>query len=319
MLRTAPPTKGFMPVAFFLSLLGACFTSWSAWGNVIDLCFTAACILYQDVSIAGISMWWIGTGGFGLLALLAIIGRPGLAFFVSTVALSLDCLLLLLLAVTAPCVSCLIAGTFFALIYAAFRSAALVKRPLSRSWLLLCWSFLLVANLLNVARGEMGTWAIQESADPSIKFYFSPNCPACQTGIRALAGRKDVSFYAVSKNEQDTLIIAAMKQAVQRGANMAEALRRAQQEPAPAGLRLYAPDMLLLRFALLRNTNYALNAGGGVLPLIEHLGLPQENIFKAPPAERTTSPPPPTRIPDSALPGEHEVPAQCGGNAAPCP
>jgi len=307
-----------MPVAFLLSLLGAGFTSWSAWGNAIDLCFTAGCTIYQDVSIAGISMWWIGTGGFGLLALLAIVGRPGLAFFVSAVALSLDCLLLFLLAVTAPCVACLIAGIFFALIYAACRSTAHVKRPLSRSWLLLCWSFLLVANLINVARNEMGTWAMQESADPSIKFYFSPSCPACQNGIRALTGRIDVSFYAVSKNEQDTLLIATMKQAVQRGANMAEALKRAQEEPAPAGLSLYAPDMLLLRFALLRNTSYALNAGGGVLPLIEHLGLPQENVFKAPRTERTAAPPPP-RASDSALPGENEAPAQCGGNAAPCP
>ena len=316
MLRTTPPNRGFMPIAFLLSLLGAGFTSWSAWGNAIDLCFTAGCTIYQDASIAGISMWWLGTGGFCLLALLSILGRSGLALFVSAVALSLDCLLLLLLAVTAPCVACLIAGTFFALIYASCRSTAQVKRPLSRSWLLFCWAFLLVANLINVARSEMGTWAMQESAEPNIKFYFSPSCPACQNGIRALTGRADVSFYAVSKNEQDTLQIAAMKQAVQRGASMAEALGHAQKEPSPAGLRRYAPDMLLLRFALLRNTSYALNAGGGVLPLVEHLGLPQENAFKAPYTERTVAPP---RVSDAALPVENSSPAQCGGNAAPCP
>ncbi|MCL2123264.1 MAG: hypothetical protein FWH34_04155, partial [Desulfovibrionaceae bacterium] len=216
MLRTAP-TRGFMPVAFLLSLLGAGFTSWSAWGNAIDLCFTAGCTIYQDTTIAGISVWWIGTGCFGLLALLAVAGRPGLALFVSAVALLLDCLLLLLLAVTSPCVACLITGMFFGLTYAAFRNAAAdVKRPPSRSWLLFFWSFLLVANLLNVVRNEMGTWAIKEAADPYMKFYFSPTCSACQEGIRALSGRTDVSFYAVSKSEQDTLLIAAMKHAVQR-------------------------------------------------------------------------------------------------------
>jgi hypothetical protein len=214
-------------------------------------------------------------------------------------------------------VACLIAGTFFALAYAAFRNtAADAKRPPVRSWLLLVWSFLLVANLINVARSEMGTWAIKEAADPNMKFYFSPTCPACQEGIRALSGRTDVSFYAVSKSEQDTLLIAAMKSAVQRGASMAEALRRAPEAPAPTGAGLHAPDMLLLRFALLRNKSYALNAGGGVLPLIEHFGLPQGNVFKAPLAEpRAPSPP---RAPDAALPAENGAPAQCGGNA-PCP
>ena len=314
-----------MPAAFLLSLLGAAFTSWSAWGNAIDLCFTAGCTIYQDITIAGFSIWWIGTGAFGLLALLAIVGRPGLMLFIAALALFLDCLLLFLLALTAPCVACLIAGFFFALIYAASRrAAASFRHPLSRSWLLLFWSFLLVANLFNVARNEMGTWPMKETADPYMKFYFSPSCPPCQEGIRALSGRSDVSFYAVSKGEQDTMLIAAMQRAVQRGASMAEALRRAPQEAAATNL--YTPDMLLLRFALLRNISYTLNAGGGVLPLIEYLGLPRENVFKAPAAERTPSPSPraahapqpPPRAADSELPVENEAPAQCGGNS-PCP
>jgi len=306
-----------MPVAFLLSLLGAGFTSWSAWGNAIALCFTAGCTIYQDTTIAGISVWWIGTGGFGLLALLAAVGRPGLALFVSATALFLDCLLLLLLAVTSPCVACVITGIFFALTYAAFRNAAAdLKRPPSRSRLLLFWSFLLVANLLNVARSEMGTWAMKEAADPNIKFYFSPTCPACQEGIRALSGRADVSFYAVSKNEHETLLIAAMKRAVQQGAGMAEALRRAPEAPVPTGANLYAPDMILLRFALLRNKSYALNAGGGVLPLVEYLGLPQNTLFQAPRVEHKAPASPPAS--DAGLPVERGEPAQCGGNT-PCP
>jgi hypothetical protein len=297
-----------------LSLLGAGFTSWSAWGNAIDLCFTAGCTIYQDSTLAGVSLWWIGTGGFGLLALLAIVGRPVLALAVSGIALFLDCLLLLLLAVTSPCVACLLAGLFFALVYTACRNAAYIKRPISRSWLLLCWSFLLVANLLNVARSEMGTWAIQESAAPNMKFYFSPVCSACQEGIRAFSGRKDVSFYAVAKTEQEILLIAAMKRAVQQGASMAEALKNAPEEPLPSPVSLYMPDMLLMRLALLRNASHAMSAGGGVLPLIEYLGLPPENIAKTPRTERRSAPPP--RVPDAGLP-VNESPAQCG--SGPCP
>ena len=306
-----------MPVAFLLSLFGAGFTTWSAWGNAIDLCFTAGCTIYQDTTVAGISVWWIGTGSFTLLGLLAVAGRPGLAFFASAVALFLDCLLLLLLAVTSPCVACLITGMFFGLIYAAFRNAAAdFRRPFSRSWLLLFWSCLLIANLLNVVRSETGTWAMKEAVEPNMKFYFSPTCAACQEGIRALSDKTDVSFYAVSKSEQDTLLIAAMKHAVQQGASMAEALKRAPEAPAPSGASLYAPDMLLLRFALLRNKSYALNAGGGVLPLIEYLGLPQGTLFRAPRAEHKAPGPPPA--PDSGLPVESGISAQCGGNT-PCP
>jgi hypothetical protein len=314
MLRAAP-IRGFMPVAFLLSLLGAGFTIWSAWGNAIALCFTAGCTIYQDTSIAGVSVWWIGAGAFGALALLAIVGRPVLALVVAAIALFLDCLLLLLLALTAPCVACLLAGAFFALVYASIRSAAHVKRPLSRSWLLLFWAFLLVANLLNVARSELGTWAIKEAAAPNTKLYFSPTCSACQEGIRALSGRTDASFYAVAKTDQDILLIASMKRSVQQGASMAEALKGALEEPAPAA-SLYTPEMLLLRFALLRNASYALNAGGGVLPLIEHLGLPQENVFRPRPERKG---PPAPRASDAVSPAENEAPAQCGGNAAPCP
>ena len=306
-----------MPLAFSLSLLGAGFTSWSAWGNAIDLCFNAGCTIYQDVTVAGVSVWWIGTGGFALLALLAVAGRPGPALCAAAAALLLDCFLLLLLALTSPCVPCLIAGLFFALTYAAFRNAgAGAKRPPSRSRLLLFWSFLLVANLLNLARNEMGTWAMREAADPNIKFYFSPSCSACQEGIRALSGRTDVSYYAVAKSEQDVLLIAAMKQAVQQGASMADALRRAPEAPAPAGSSLYAPDMLLLRFALLRNNSYALNAGGGALPIVEHIGLPQANVFRTPRAEHKAPSQPPAS--DPGLPVERGATAQCGGGI-PCP
>jgi len=316
MLQPAP-FKGFMPIAFLLSLFGAGFTTWSAWGNAIDLCFTAGCTIYQDTTIAGISMWWIGTGAFCLLALLAAVGRPQLALFTSAVALIVDSFLLLLLAITSPCVACLITGLFFALIYTACRNATELKRPLARSWLLLFWSSLLIANLLSVARSEMGTWAIKEAAEPNMKYYFSPSCGACQEGIRVLSARTDVSFYAIAKDEQDILLIAAMKKAVQHGASIADAVTHAPEAPAPTGFHLYTPEMLMLRFALLRNKSYALNASGGILPLVEYLGLPQGTLLRSSRAEHKA----PVQAPatnNTTLPVENETPAQCNGNL-PCP
>ncbi len=289
MLRTNTP-RGFMPLAFLFSLLGAGFTSWSAWGNAIDLCFTAGCTIYQDTTIAGISVWWLGTAGFALLALMAIIGRPRPALFVSGLALFCDCLLLLLLAFTAPCVACLIAGVFFALSYAAFRGAALKGQSSSRSKLLLLWFFLLVGNLLSVANSEMGTWPMKAVKDPAINFYFSPTCPACREGITALSGRSDVALYPVPRNESDVPLIHAMSEAFRRGATPAEALKRALEAPPPSGWELWSFGMLRLRFALFRNKAHALNAGGGALPFVEYLGLPpglsgQAGRKPAPPAD----------------------------------
>lgn len=309
----------FIPVAFLTSLLGAGFTSWSAWGNAIDLCFTAGCTIYQDTVIAGVSMWWIGAASFGLLALLAALGRPGLALFVSGVMLFVDCLLLLFLALTSPCVACLITGLFFALTYAAFRGAVPPGRtPPSRSLLLLLWSVLLIGNLLAVARSGTGTWPMQEAKDPHMNFYFSPSCEACREGIRAFSARRDVSFFPVPKNERDIALINAMNNAVARGASLNEALRQAAEAPVPGVLEYWSFSMLHLRFALVCNKAHALSAGGGALPFIEYLGLPQAGVFTPapPPARKNVLPPP--AAPDANLPVENAPPGVCA-DAAACP
>jgi hypothetical protein len=298
-----PPstTRAFAPAAFFASLLGAAFTSWSAWGNSVDVCFSAGCAVYQDAAIAGVSMWWIGAAAFALLALLALIGRPGVALFVASTALFLDCLLLLLLALTAPCVACLIAGALFALSYAAFRNASLRGRQTHppRSRLLLVWSFLLVANLIGIARGEMGTWPMNRARDPYMNFYFSPSCSACREGLLAFSGRRNTAFYPVPKNEEDVRIIMVMNRFVEQGAGMAEALKRASEAPAPDAFELWSFNALRLRFALFRNKAHALIAGGGVLPFVEYLGLPPA---AAPAGSSGKTPPAPADAAGATLP-----------------
>jgi hypothetical protein len=160
--------------------------------------------------------------------------------------------------------------------YAAFRNASLRNRQTRspRSTLLLVWSFLLVANLLGIARAEMGTWSMSKAADPYMNFYFSPSCSACRDGVLAFSGKRNVAFYPVPKDEEDVRIILAMNRIVAQGADMAEALRRAPEAPAPGVLELCSFEALRLRFALFRNKAHALSAGGGILPFVEYLGLP---------------------------------------------
>ena len=57
-----------------VTLLAAAFCVWSAFGNDVNFCVTAGCSLYQDFTVGGVSLWWLGTGTFALLALLALLG-----------------------------------------------------------------------------------------------------------------------------------------------------------------------------------------------------------------------------------------------------
>ena len=58
--------------ALAAALPGMLFCIWTALGNEVAFCVTAGCSLYQDLVIGGLSMWWIGTAAFGVLACLAL-------------------------------------------------------------------------------------------------------------------------------------------------------------------------------------------------------------------------------------------------------
>ncbi len=101
--------------ALCLALLGAAFCAWSALGNEVNLCVTAGCSLYQDTALAGISLWWLGAGAFAVLSFLALLGLAHWGRILAALTLAGDVALLLVMALTAPCVSCLIVAIFFAL------------------------------------------------------------------------------------------------------------------------------------------------------------------------------------------------------------
>lgn len=315
-----------------LAILAAAFCVWSASGNEVNLCITAGCTLFQDTTVAGISLWWLGSGMFALLALLALSGAAGLGFVVSGLALLSDVLLLLLMSVTAPCVSCLLVAIFFALLFSGFRRAAARRRTNAkpgRSLLLVLWSLLFIVNVGAVLRTQADVWAITDNgADATVRMFFSPSCPSCKEGISALSGHVDVAFYPLAETEADIYKTARMRQLLDNGASMAEALSQAQDAVPPVGMNAFSPDILLLRLRMLRNKAHVFMAGAQTVPFFEYHGLPtmlikQNKTAKAdqPPALPPSSPPqtPPVTSTDAAdLPLEPQVSGQCSGTA-PCP
>ena len=343
-----------------IALLAAAFCIWSAFGNDVNFCVTAGCSLYQDFTVGGISLWWLGTGTFAVLALLALLGAAAPGRLLAGLALLGDICLLLLMALTAPCVSCLVVAVFFALTYLGFRQAEQGQargrgiQP-RRSALLLVWVLLFTVNVGAVARSQTAIWPITEGDDEAtVRMFFSPSCPSCREGIDILSGHVDVAFYPLAENDSDVYRVAQMRRLLDTGMNLAEALGQSQNVTPPRGLAALSPDLLWLRFRMLRNKAHVFSAGAQTVPFFEYHGLPsmlvkqqaRQNRQPAGSASNRTdrrtdipAPPPPAQSQetpssarddqtggqpgaqdgqDAALPLDPQVAGQCGG-AAPCP
>ena len=332
-----------------LALLGMAFCLWSAFGNDINFCVTAGCSLYQDFSIGGVSLWWLGTTAFTGLFLLALVGASAWGVVFSALALAVDALLLLLMVFTAPCISCLVAAVFFALSFHAFRRAYAdeERRDTRRtSVLLLIWMALFLVNVGMAVRSQSDVWAINELAPneegniaPSVRMFFSPSCPSCRQGVEILSGKVDVGFYPVTESMDDLIKILAMRAHLDEGLSMAEALTRAQKATR-ADVSLWTPDAVWLRFRLLRNKAHIFLAGSRTIPFFEYHGLPslltRQAHRPAPQTPQTTGGPVPAPRPTAAAaralpPGSWDgtgpnpaflddspIAGQCG-NGRPCP
>lgn len=317
-------SHAILAAPFSVALLATVFCVWSALGNDVNFCVTTGCTLYQDFSIAGISMWWLGSTAFAALAACALLGRKIIGRRLAALFLLGDIGFLLLMAFTAPCVSCLVAALFFALCFWLFRMGGTEGKPgeaapRRHSPILWAWLFLFAVNIGQVARSEIDVWPmLDESGDASTRMFFSVDCPYCAEGIKALAGKVDVAFYPVSENSDDVYRIAAMMNFLEEGMNMEEALARSSEFTKPGGFAAYGPEMLLLRFRLLRNKAHIFMAGSQAVPFFEQRGLPAGLARAAAREKSENGPEAYGALRDHNLPEELAITGQCDGGA-PCP
>lgn len=327
-------SRAILTTPFLAALLATAFCVWSAMGNDVNFCVTTGCTLYQDFSIGGISLWWFGTGAFTLLAACALSGQQGAGRWLAGLFLLGDIFLLALMALTATCVSCLVAAMFFALCYFLFSSQPRVKagqqQKSRRSFLLWLWAALFIINLGFVARSQLDVWPIlDESGDPRMRMFFSPSCPYCVEGLNALSGKVNVAFYPVAENNADVYRLAKMQTLLAEGMSIAEALGQSMETTEPEGFEWLKPEIILLRFRLLRNKAHIFSSGSQSVPFFETKGLPADILAEVKKRNRERAvrglppagPPPATADSgpkDHALPVELEEGQQCGG-AIPCP
>lgn len=325
-----------------LALLGLAFCIWSALGNDVNFCVTTGCTLYQDSGIGGISLWWFGACAFACLALCALLGQAAVGRWLGALFLLGDVCLLLLMSVTAPCISCLVAALFFAICYFLFRRQhlAVLQRPgqppvFRRSALILVWTVLYIVNLGQVVRSQFDVWPmLNESGQPSVRIFFSPTCPHCIQAVEALSGNVNVAWYPLADHPGDTARISRMMTLIEEGLSMDEAVSQSYDAEFSSLWQAIRPDIMLLRFRMLCNKAHVFMQGSQGVPFLEYKGLPPGLAARAEEKRKAASvmneePPTPVNEPDTpasapglsadpSLPGELIHGGQCGPGV-PCP
>ncbi len=313
--------RGMMPVPFLIAILGAAFAGWNVWdGNSVP-CLTAGCSLYRQFTVAGFSLWWAGAGMFSLLAVLALTGLsvPGRLF--AGLGLAADCLLLLIMLLTLPCLSCLAAALLLALCYRSFRAEVLHARRNRKepgcSRLLFVWTVLFVINAGLLARSGFEPWPVRapEKEPATVGIFFSPSCGACRETVKAVpeTAAARTAWYPVAESPEDFPVVLALSAAAVHSDRPFRILfEEALAAPEPSVFELLRPSALLLQFRLWRNQAHVLAAGRDRLPFIEFHGLPTVLLrCNARPAANQDSD-------FSLLPLEPDVAGSCG-HGTDCP
>lgn len=313
------------------ALFGLAFCIWTALGNDVNICVTTGCTLYADFTIAHISLWWFGAAAFTILSACAILGQSLVGMRLAALFLLGDICLLVLMAFTAPCVSCLVAALLFALTYLFFRrhNALASNQGVQRkSVLLWIWLLFFVINVGQVARSQVDVWPIlDESGEAKTRMFFSPLCRYCIEGIDALSGNVDVAFYPVAESEADIARIYKMQDYLDEGASMAEALSQSRDAVFENFWQGWTPAVMIMRFRLLGNKAHIFAQGSQGVPFFERKGLPPDIAAKGArfaPSGQLNLPAPPA--PSVTVPAgtDHNMPpellgtGQCGAGE-PCP
>ncbi len=260
-----------------IALLGAVYCAMQVTAMPFSLpCPGNACHLFQDFTIRGVSLWWVGVGYFVFMALVCLRRAYDAALAFATLALIADTALLIIMLLTAVCVACLGAAAFIALLFFIIRRHAAIKsvREPGPSFALIVWSGFFIATVALTATEGMEPWRIAGPENAERRIYFAPSCPACRDAVTAFPG--NTAFIPVAETESDIAAIYAMRKAIANGGSLAEALDTAMRAAANAPLpEPPFPDSVIFRLKLIRNKAEVLRLGFDKLPLILINGMPR--------------------------------------------
>ena len=281
-----------------LALLGAAYCLAAELGLGEALCVTNGCSLYQNFSLYGISLWHVGIATFLVLAGLSFTGRLSLALNLSRLTVLADCFLLLLMSLTSPCLACMGAAFFLAVVFYSLHRAQAEQNnskggPHPRSRLLAVWMLFMAAAAILAAKELAAPDPWHGPEDAPVRLYFSPHCPACLQAVEAVtASPLPVAYYPVAASLDEIKVILAMEDDLAKGVPLAVSLRKFRENP-PTGLSLSLRALGTL-WQILRNRADVLSLGKGSVPLLLINGVPQWGA-------KTTSPTAPPAAPRTQI------------------
>ncbi|NDY57592.1 hypothetical protein G3N56_12705 [Desulfovibrio sulfodismutans] len=253
-----------------MALAGVVLCVAQALGYAEILCVTEGCALHENTTVFGLSLWWWGAAAFAGLGVLALMGRAGLASRAGLLCLAADIGLLALMALTAPCLTCLVAGALFLAFYlcATPREGVFRRLPLA---IILAWALAFSPNLFAVGKEAMQPWPLVGPQAAAVRLFFSPTCPACRDAV-AVMSRLDkpfLGFFPIAGTEEEVRMVARTVNGLEAGLSLPEALARSGDgEPVEVGL--------LLRFRLLKNKVAYLGGRPDGVPHLQINGWPRK-------------------------------------------
>ncbi len=255
-------------------LLGTGYCVAAALGAVDAICVTDGCALQENLTIAGLSLWWWGAGGFALVSLAALAGMADLAFAMACIGVVIETFFLGWMALSAPCVSCMGAAVLMLFALLALMPASAIGRRFVLV-LFVIWMAVFSPNIFGVARDMTKPWPIHGDANARVKVIFSPTCNPCLETIDEFLRRgvPRTAFLPVAKTAKELALVQLMLDEMEAGKTFAQAfaaMRRADNPPEPARFM----DGFGLRMKLYRNKLALFKAGYSKVPLVLVSGNP---------------------------------------------
>lgn len=271
----------------FVAFAGAVFCALNATKNLDAICITTGCEIFKDISVFGISLWWIGTALFISLALLNLLKLPNVALLLAFCAVTIDLGFLLLMVFTAPCVPCLFFAAILLLIF--FMQCSSLKHPFRLfAPLAIIWVLLATPNIFAIISEEMGSWAIHGNKQADVQVFFSPSCTACKKLIPNLTkdNAGNITFYPVAEVDDDLERIFVMQKALNDGMSMYVAFNRAVRV-TPADVSLPLMTRLKFQWNLFRNKSKLASIGVTRIPVLITNGVPKSLLTTGQQQEKT--------------------------------
>ncbi|MCA1945599.1 MAG: hypothetical protein LDL30_10015, partial [Desulfovibrio sp.] len=190
----------------------------------------------------------------------------------------------IMLAVTVPCMICLVVAALLGV-------TALAAWPAGSRWrwLLMVWAMCFAAGVAGVGRDAVSPVAIAEPPSPALRLYVSPTCPECRTVVLRLLARKDLldqtAVYPIAKTAEDERRLLALQTGRREGTPLPELLRTLVADADAPEVVTSRAERFQVWMMSMRNKIAVLHAGSQTVPFLQATAAGMLHVLTPPPGD----------------------------------